>query len=249
MIHVLKNNKTILTNIAYDTTTQATVKCLHFIKTVLQLDVKMGIYDSSSTNYQALIQMTQTKSFIELKGKIFLPIFKKNKSIWGFIEINYKSKKPTLVKVKKALQTIKDMIEPELETPLNDFSKNNLNYSLLVFGGTFENNHKIASNIFQNKKFTSFINLTEWIQQDDLFSLKTLCEFSDNLLFVPEVLNLNLNQRSILALYSILPDQLKKSSLIACTKTTFKNLSSLIKDEKGFLSAFSKRKVHFNKYF
>ncbi len=249
MIHFIRNNKTANANVSYNSATaQAVTKCLHFIKNVLKLDIKIGVYDSSCPKYKFLVQTAQTKPFIELKEKIFIPIFAKNRSIWGFIEINCKLEKPTPIKVRKTLQAIKDTIEPELETLLNDFLTDNSNYSLLVFGGKLEKSYKMASDIFHSKKFTSFINLTEWIQQDDSFSLKTLREFSDSLLFVPEILDLKSNERSILALYSMLPDKLKQSSLIICTRVSFKALYSLIKNEKGFLSTFSTKKTPFNNY-
>ncbi len=194
------------------------------------------------------MQMAETKSFIEFKGKVFIPISQSDGEIWGFTEITCAPNKPTPVKIRKAIQAIKDMIEPELEGRESPTFDNDSNYSILISESDLDGGHRLSSNIFYDEKYTSFINLSEWIQQDESFSLKSLREFSDSLLFVPEVLNLTSNQRSILALYSMLPDQLKKSSLIVCTKESFSSLNSNISEEKGFLSAFATKKTPFNKY-
>ncbi len=208
----------------------------------------MGAYDSSSTCYKLLVQMAETKSFIEFKGKVFIPVLQPNGDIWGFTEITCTPEKPTPAKIRKAIQAIKDMIEPEIEDRNSSILNKDTNYSILISESDLDGGHRLSSNIFYDEKYTSFINLTEWIQQDDAFSLRSLREFSDSLLFVPEILDLTSNQRSILALYSMLPDQLKKSSLIVCTKESFSTLNSNISEEKGFLSAFATKKTPFNKY-
>lgn len=225
----------------------AVAKCLRFIRNVLQLDVKMGAYETSSVSYQLLTQMAETQSFIEFKGKIFIPILKPNRHNWGFLEIAC-SPKPTPVKMRKAVQAVRDMLEPEIASSYEDSLTSENNYSVLILESNIDGGHRMSSSIFHSEKYTSFINLTEWIQQDQSFSLKSLREFSDCLLFVPEILDLTKDQRSILALYSMLPDQLKKSSLIVCTNLSFESLNNTIKDEKGFLTAFATKKAPYKKY-
>lgn len=203
----------------------------------------MGAYDSFSASYQLLIQMSETKRMIEFKGKIFLPVLRPSNETWGFIEINPVVEKPTPAQIRKAVQAIKDLIETELAKEESLYiDKGSENYSMLVLESDLEKGHRMSSNIFYNEKYTSFINLSEWINQDDTFSLKSLREFSGSLLFVPEVLDLTTVQRSVIALYSLLPDGLKGSSMIICSKSSYSDLKESLKSEKGFLSAFADRK-------
>ncbi len=250
MIHLISNNGTTTANcITYSSSSsQAVTKCLRFIRNVLHLDANLGTYDSSSTCYKLLTQMAETQNFIEFRGKIFIPVLRPSTDIWGFIEVTCSPLKPTSAKIRKAVQAVKDVLEPEIEASPNAALVHEGNYSVLILESNFDGGHRIASSIFQSESYTSFINLGEWIQQEKSFSLKSLREFSGSLLFVSEILDLTKDQRSILALYSMLPDQLKKSSLITCTNLSFESLNQLIGDEKGFLSAFATKKAPFRKY-
>jgi len=107
---------------------------------------------------------------------------------------------------------------------------------------SFEKSHRASTSIFQDDKFTSLINLSEWINQKQPFSLSSLREFSDSLLFIPEILDLAANQRAVLALFALLPQELKKSSLIICTKLNDQELTEQLSEEKSFLAAFSDKK-------
>lgn len=253
MLHLISSNGQLTTPsiVAQDESSTSLAKCLRFIRNVLQLEAKLSAFESSSASFQLLQQMSGTQPYIEFKGKIFIPILRPDAEAWGFLEISPETIKPSPVKIRKAIQAVKDMIEPHIDdepSPISEAEIISHNFSLLVYNSDLESGHRMSTNIFHEDKYTSFINLSEWLEQDDSFSLKSLREFSDSLLFVPEVFNLNKKQRAILALYAMLPDQLKNSSLVLCTKYSFSELSKSLLDESNFISSFSTKKTPLNKY-
>lgn len=218
-------------------------KCLRYIKNIIKLDASMSKFDTNSACYKLLTDMSVQKDFVEFRGRIYLPVKSQNQSVWGFIEINCFNEKPTSVQIKKAVRAAKDILEANLDTREDVNNKIKSNYSVLMLESSFEKSHRASTNVFQDDKFTAFINLSEWISQKQPFSLSSLREFSDSLLFVPEILSLSATQRAVLALFALLPHELKKSSLILCTKANDTELMSQLADESNFLSAFSDKKT------
>jgi hypothetical protein len=190
--------------------------------------------------------MATDKSSIEFKGKVFIPIRSKDLTIWGFLEIKAYFDKPSPARLKKAVQAVQDIIEPALESDQPYKQLKRTSSSILVLGSSLEDGHRAATTAFQRENHTSFVNLSEWPSQDDQFSLRSLREFNGSLLYVPEVLDLNEKQRSALALFSLLPEELRSSSLVLCTKSpSMEHLDQTLKKEKAFIKAFSDKCSYF----
>ena len=202
----------------------------------------MAKFNVDSAPYKLLAEMSQKKDFIEFRGRIYIPVTSTQNSVWGLIEVDCFQEKPTNVQIKKAVQAVKDILEANLDSVNKSEDLNEENYSFLMLESSFEKSHRTSTSIFQDDNFTSLINLSEWINQKQPFSLSSLREFSDSLLFIPEVLDLTANQRAILALFALLPQELKKSSLIVCTKLNAQELTKEFNEEKNFLEAFSDKK-------
>jgi len=209
------------------------------LRNVLGLEASVATLDSSSASYQILGDMAHTQTNINFRGQIYIPVKWKDNSIWGFIKIENILSTPTAAQLKKAVQAVQDLLGKDLQ----HFKSSEWveDQSLLIVESSVENSHRISTTIFQDKKFTAFINISEWITQDQPFTLRSLREFSDSLLFVPEIMDLTKSQRSVLALYSLLPEGLKKSSLVVATKLSEEQLESSLEQEANFLKAFGNR--------
>lgn len=248
MLHLVQNGSLATTMLQNENRApQAIEKCLRFLKNVLKIDCRLAKFNSSSSTFLLLQNLAQNKDFIELDQASYLSVYKSNGALWGFIEITPQSSIGlSLAQIKKARQAIKDILEPEL---IETFERNkfNKNYSIFILESDFESGHRVATGLFYNKKFTSFINLSEWLENTSELSLQSLRDFQDSLLFIPEVLNITRSQRAALALYELLPEELKSSSLFICTSATNYELEKNLSDEKGFLSAFEDSKALFHK--
>jgi hypothetical protein len=219
--------------------TESLSKCLRYLRNVLGLEASVATLDASSSSYQILGDMALSRNNISFRGQIYIPVKWEDNSIWGFIKIENILSKPTSAQLKKAVQAVQDLLGKDLN-PAED-SEWIEDQSLLIVESSIENSHRISTTLFQDKKFTAFINISEWIIQEQPFTLRSLREFSDSLLYVPEIMDLNTSQRSVLALYSLLPDGLKKSSLVIATKLSVEELEISLLGEPNFLKAFANR--------
>jgi len=220
-----------------DVNTESLSKCLRYLRNVIGVDATVAAFDAGASSYTLLKEMADGENQINFRGQIYLPVKWSDQSIWGFIKIENIFDDPTSAQIKKSIQAIKDLLGKNLKkmNSTNLLSEN----ACLIVESSVENSHRVSTSLFQDKKFTAFINLSEWIHQDQIFTLKSLKEFSDSLLFVPEIMDLSRNQRNVLALYSLLPSDIKKSSLVVATKLSKEDLGIQLKEETNFLDAFS----------
>ena len=221
--------------------TESLSKCLRYLRNVLALKASVATLDAGSASYQLLSDLSEEKKSVLLRGQIYIPVKWSNQSIWGFIMIDSILEKPTSVQLKKAIQAVQDLLSSNLNQA--QLTGSPRDQSILLVESSVENSHRVSTGMFQDKKFTAFINISEWITQEQPFTLRSLREFSDSLLFIPEVMELSSSQRSVLALYSLLPDELKKSHLIIATKLSTEDLDTALKSEPNFLKAFADKTV------
>jgi len=221
--------------------TESLSKCMRYLKNVLNLDASVATLDANSTAFKLLSKMSEQKKQISFRGQIYIPVKKGNNSIWGFIKIENTRSKPTSAQVKKGIQAVDDLLSKNLNYSMQ--TEVSCENPLMIVESSVENGHRVSTNLFQDNKFTAFINISEWISQDQAFTLGSLREFSDSLLFVPEIMDLSSQQRAVIALYSLLPPELKKSSLIVSTRLSENDLAIALRNEANFLAAFSKNTI------
>lgn len=221
---------------------QSIKKCLSFIKNVLHLEANMAKFESTSSSYRLLLDIGQSKKFIEFQGKIFIPARNQQDEIWGFVQIKALNKKEiSSVKLKKAINAVESIISPNLNSN-NATNKNH--FSTLLTNIPAKASYSYALSQYHKSSYSSFVNLNEWISDHQPLSLKDLREFKNSLFYVPEVTKLTTTQRSTLALFSMLPIGLRKSSLILSTELSAESLKNKLQLESGFLGTFSKEKFN-----
>lgn len=211
-------------------------KCLRYLRNVLGLETSVATLDTSSASYKLLSEMAVAQQSINFKGQIYIPVKWSDQSLWGFLKIENSLNKPSVAQLKKAVQAVQDLLGKKLDQPHEVESLKD--QSVLIVESSVENSHRVSTSMFQDKKFTAFINISEWITQEQPFTLRSLREFNDSLLFVPELMELSASQRAVLALYSMLPTELRNSSLVIATKLSVENMTLSLKDEPNFLKAF-----------
>gem|GEM_PF-2735575 len=221
--------------------TESLSKCMRYLKNVLNLEASVATLDANSASFTLLSQMSELESQVTFKGQIYIPVKKGNNSIWGFIKIENILNKPTSAQLKKGVQAVHDLLSKNLNHSIQ--KEVSCEEPLMIVESSVENGHRVSTNLFQDKKFTAFINISEWISQDQAFTLRSLREFSDSLLFVPEIMELSSQQRAVIALYSMLPIDIKHSSVIVATKLSENDLAIALKNESNFLAAFSKNMI------
>lgn len=251
MLQLVSNNGQASANfglLGVSKTSQAVEKCLRFLNTVIKINCRLKPFDITSETYHVLINLAQTKNHISIGDKIYLPIFfNHSDTVWGFIEVyeNTDGNHPTAGQIRKAILAIKDIIEPELIETFTYHPTQLLN-SIFVLESSVNTSHRLATNIFYNKKYTSFINLAEWAHSEDNFTIAALRGFDHCLLYIPEIQDLTPRQRLGLAAYEMLPIEMKSSSLFICTRLSNFEVNQIFKEEPRFLAAFKDKKSILN---
>ncbi len=232
---------------------EALLKCLRVLKQVLGLEAKLGTYDASSHFFNLLCKLSIGNEYIEVEGKVFIPVMRNHKEFWGFIEIMSSSKIITKARIKKAVDAVQDILVSQIQ-PLSFIqSLDHINYDGKPFSIYIEtlselDGKRIASDIFAEYDFTNFLDLSEWINSNNQsLSIKDLRELRNTLLYVPETLELSAEQRATITLFSLLPTEMKGASLMIHSSVPWKSVEENIIQEREFLVHFAKRKYSFAK--
>lgn len=231
---------------------EALLKCLRVLKQVLNLDAKLGTYDSDSAFFRLLCELCYGNEYIEIEGKHFIPVMKNHKDFWGFIEVMSGSSILTPARIKKAVDAVNDILVSQIQ-PLSFIqSLDHINYdgkpfSIYIETSSEINGKRIASDIFSEYGFTNFLDLSEWIHSNQKVSLKDLRDLKNTLLFVPETLELDYEHRSLITLFSLLPKEMKGASVVLHSSYPWNSIIKNISSEREFISHFSKRKYTFAK--
>lgn len=218
-------------------------KYINHLKDHLNLNASLAKLDTQGSRFQLLNLLSKNKKYIDFEGAFFIPLYSESE-IWGYVKIqNTSSKKPvSSTSIKKALALLNSMVPNSLMTEPSD-QKNFNCFTALVLNTQGKNTYRLVIDHFYKDKFVSFINLSEWLNLKQPFSLKYLREFKNSLFYIHELTDLSRSQRTTLALYSMLPKTMKKSSLVLASKKSAEEIKRELVQEKGFLNEFLSKQI------
>jgi len=217
-------------------------KYINYLKDSLNLSASLAKLDTQGSRFQLLKLLSKNKKYVDFEGAFFIPLYSES-DIWGYIKIqNSSSESVSSTSIKKALQALNSMVPESLLTEPSDQQNFNC-FTALVLNTQGKNTYRLVIDHFYKDKFVSFINLSEWLNLKQPFSLKYLREFKNSLFYVHELMDLSRSQRTTLALYSMLPKTMKKSSLVLASAKSVEEIKSELIQEKGFLKEFLEKQI------
>ena len=217
-------------------------KYINHLKDHLNLSASLAKLDTQGSRFQLLKLLSKNKKYIDFEGAFFIPLYSES-DIWGYIKIQNTSAAPvSSTSIKKALMLLNSMVPNNLMTEPPDQQNFNC-FTALVLNTQGKNTYRVVIDHFYKDKFVSFINLSEWLSLKQPFSLKYLREFKNSLFYVHELMDLSRSQRTTLALYSMLPKTMKKSSLVLASQKSAEEIKRELVQEKGFLKEFLAKQV------
>lgn len=215
-------------------------KYLIDLKKNLGVDAEMAKLDSNGSRFELLKALSRGKNYVTFEDSIYIPMNNKN-MVWGFVKIK-NAKDLSLKTIMSAIKGLDTAVPSDLYTGLEvNYQENRL--IAMVLGVKDRSGYKLVLDHFHNDKYCSFINLSEWINLKQPFSLKYLREFRNSLFYINELMDLTRTQRATLALYSMLPPSIQQSSLVVTSKYTEDEIKKSLSQEKGFLNAFLNKKI------
>lgn len=170
---------------------------------------------------------------------------KSESRVWGFVKLK-NSKSADITVINEAVKSLKTVVPCDLYSEFEDLDEQK-RLVALVLGVEGTEGYKLVLDHFYKDKYASFINLSEWINLKQPFSLKYLREFRNSLFYIHEVMELTRSQRATLALYSMLPSSVQKNALVVSSKLTEEELKKSLSPERGFLTAFLDKKIELEK--
>ena len=218
---------------------------LTYLRKNLGLEAEMAKLDSSGSRFKLLKALSQGKSHVVFEDYVYIPMNSKS-SVWGFIKLK-NSKILDAITIKKIIHHLNKAVPNDLYNESKEQKNNNKHLLALVLTANRFNSYKLVLDHFYKDKYTSFVNLSEWINLKQPFSLKYLREFRNSLFYIHEVMDLTCSQRATLALYSMLPSSIQKNALVITSKLSEKEIKKSLSSEKGFLNAFLDKKVDLDK--
>lgn len=240
---ITRNGKTITQSLYQtDPVYPSLSKYINHLKNNLKLNASLAKLDTQGSRFQLLKLLSKNKKYIDFEGAFFIPLYSES-DIWGYIKIQNPSSDPiSSTSIKKALILLNSMVPNSLMTEPSDQQNFNC-FTALVLNTQGKNTYRLVIDHFYKDKFVSFINLSEWLSLKQPFSLKYLREFKNSLFYVHELMDLSRSQRTTLALYSMLPKTMKKSSLVLASKKSAEEIKRELVQEKGFLKEFLAKQI------
>ena len=218
-------------------------KYLTHLREDLGLEAEMAKLDSSGSRFALLKALSQGKNYVAFENSIYIPMNSESK-LWGFVKLK-NSKKVDISVINKAIKSLKDEVPNNLYSEFEDHNNSRIVAFVLNVKGA--DGYKLVLDHFYKDKYVSFINLSEWINLKQPFSLKYLREFRNSLFYIHEVMDLTRSQRATLALYSMLPGTVQKNALVVTSKYSEEQIKKSLSSERGFLAAFLEKKIELDK--
>ena len=215
-------------------------KYLVYIKEALGLEAEMAKLDSSGSHFELLKTLSQGRSHVIFEDTVYIPMHSKSE-VWGFVKLK-NSKYIDAAAIRKAVHKLQEIVPHDLYCDL-DGSDNKNHLVVMVLDTQGKKGYRLVLDHFHKDKYVAFINLSEWINLKQPFSLKYLREFRNTLFYVHEFMDLTRSQRSTLALYSMLPTSIRKNALVMNSKFSKNEIKKSLASERGFLSAFLDKRI------
>jgi hypothetical protein len=217
---------------------------LSYLKEDLGVEAELAKLDSKGSRFELLKALSTGKSHVFFENSVYIPMNSESK-VWGFVKLKNSSKISDQT-LQKALLSLNEVVPRNLFSEFEE--QDNFNRIVaLVLNVRGSDGYKLVLDHFYKDKYASFINLSEWINLKQPFSLKYLREFRNSLFYIHEVMDLTRSQRATLALYSMLPSSVQKNALVVTSKLSEDEIKKSLSSERGFLSAFLDKKVELDK--